>query len=149
MRIKGKVEQSCEWSSAFSYTISSYWKGSLRVTLDYGCQLTYMCVCACVCVCVCVCAFMCLNCHLLSTGKHSQDVLLYLKHFDLYVCVRVCACGWVWLDRIDTLYLALLFLIHSRLPYESFDFWMEWILECIVFFPHTFGSNWSYLRENE
>ena len=47
---------------------SSYWKGSLHVTLDYGCQLflhIYICVCACIyiyirvhvyiCVCVCVC----------------------------------------------------------------------------------------------
>ena len=33
IRIKGKLEQSREWISALPYT---YWKGSLRVTLDYG-----------------------------------------------------------------------------------------------------------------
>ena len=35
---------------------SSYWKGSLLVTLDYGRQLylLYMCVCTRACVCVCV-----------------------------------------------------------------------------------------------
>ena len=37
VRFKGKVEQSREWSSALPYTLcSSYRKGSLRVTLDYG-----------------------------------------------------------------------------------------------------------------
>ena len=38
---KGKVEQSREKSSALSLTLrcSSYWKGSFRVTLDYGRQL--------------------------------------------------------------------------------------------------------------
>ena len=42
VRIKGKVEQSRE-GVAPSPTpwCSSYRKGSLRVTLDYGCQLTY------------------------------------------------------------------------------------------------------------
>ena len=40
VRIKGKVEQSRERSTALSYTLcSSYQKGSLRVALDYGCQL--------------------------------------------------------------------------------------------------------------
>ena len=33
VKIKDKVEQSKEWSSTLPYT-SSYWKGSLRVTLD-------------------------------------------------------------------------------------------------------------------
>ena len=33
VRIKGKVEQSM---------CSSYWKESLQVALDYGCQLTYI-----------------------------------------------------------------------------------------------------------
>ena len=58
VRIKGKVEQSRE-GVAPSPTpwCSSYRKGSLRVTLDYGRQLylliyIYMCVCVCVCVCV-------------------------------------------------------------------------------------------------
>ena len=41
VRIKGKVEQSKE-SSALSYPrCSSYWKGSLLVTLDYGNQLYF------------------------------------------------------------------------------------------------------------
>ena len=41
VRIRGKVEQSREWSSTPSSTswCSSYWKGSLRVTLNKGCQL--------------------------------------------------------------------------------------------------------------
>ena len=63
VRIKGKVEQSRE-GVAPSPTpwCSSYRKGSLRVTLDYGRQLylyvyihiyKYICVCVCVCVCVC------------------------------------------------------------------------------------------------
>ena len=35
VRIKGKVEQSWEWSSALpTPRCSSYWKGSLWVTLD-------------------------------------------------------------------------------------------------------------------
>ena len=61
VRIKGKVEQSRE-GVAPSPTpwCSSYRKGSLRVTLDYGRQLylliyIYICVCVCVCVPVCVC----------------------------------------------------------------------------------------------
>ena len=37
-RIKGKVEQFREKSSALSY---SYWKGSLLVALDYGRQLYF------------------------------------------------------------------------------------------------------------
>ena len=61
VRIKGKVEQSRE-GVAPSPTpwCSSYRKGNLRVTLDYGRQLyftyiyiyiyIYMCVCVCVCV---------------------------------------------------------------------------------------------------
>ena len=36
VRIKGKVEQSRERSSALPYT---NWKGGLQVTLDYGRQL--------------------------------------------------------------------------------------------------------------
>ena len=37
VRFKGKVEQSWEWSSALPTPwCSSYRKGSLRVTLDYG-----------------------------------------------------------------------------------------------------------------
>ena len=37
VRFKGKVEQSREWSSALPTPwCSSYRKGSLRVTLDYG-----------------------------------------------------------------------------------------------------------------
>ena len=40
VRIKGKVEQSRDRSSAsLTPRYSSYWKGSLRVTLDYGRQL--------------------------------------------------------------------------------------------------------------
>ena len=41
VRIKDKVEQSREWSSTLPTTprCSSYWKGSLRVTLEYGRQL--------------------------------------------------------------------------------------------------------------
>ena len=35
VRIKGKVEQSRERSSVLPY---SYWKGNLRVALDYGRQ---------------------------------------------------------------------------------------------------------------
>ena len=36
VRIKSKVEQSREWSSTFpTLQCSSYWKGSLRVTLNY------------------------------------------------------------------------------------------------------------------
>ena len=38
VRIKGKVEQSSEWSSALPYTLM-YWKASLPVTFDNGCQL--------------------------------------------------------------------------------------------------------------
>ena len=44
VRIKGKVEQSKERSSALPYTCSSYRKGSLPVDLDYGHQL-YLFVC--------------------------------------------------------------------------------------------------------
>ena len=34
VKIKGKVEQSREWSSALPYTLcGSYWKGSLQVTI--------------------------------------------------------------------------------------------------------------------
>ena len=33
-QIKGKVEQSKEWNSALLYPCSSYWKGTLQVTLD-------------------------------------------------------------------------------------------------------------------
>ena len=39
VRIKGKVEQSREMSSALP--CSSYWKGSLLVALDYGRQLYF------------------------------------------------------------------------------------------------------------
>ena len=61
VRIKGKVEQSRE-GVAPSPTpwCSSYRKGSLRVTLDYGSQLyllIYIYICLCVCVCVCVWCF--------------------------------------------------------------------------------------------
>ena len=42
VRIKGKVEQSRERSSALPYT---YQKGSLQVTLDYGCQLYLLIIC--------------------------------------------------------------------------------------------------------
>ena len=43
IRIKSKVEQSRERSSALrTLQCSSYWKGSLRVTLDYGLRL-YSC----------------------------------------------------------------------------------------------------------
>ena len=42
VRIKGKVEQSRERSSALpTPRCSSYWKRSLWVVLDYGCQLYY------------------------------------------------------------------------------------------------------------
>ena len=43
VRIKGKVEQSRERSSAPHHTprCSSYWKGSLLVDLDYGRQLYF------------------------------------------------------------------------------------------------------------
>ena len=42
VRFKGKVEQSWEWSSAPPTPwCSSYRKGSLRVTLDYGRQLYF------------------------------------------------------------------------------------------------------------
>ena len=42
VRIKGKVEQSRERRSALSYTFgSSCQKGSLRVIIDYGCQLYF------------------------------------------------------------------------------------------------------------
>ena len=41
VHIKGKVEQSREKSSApTTPRCRSYWKGSLRVALDYGRQLT-------------------------------------------------------------------------------------------------------------
>ena len=39
VRIKGKVEQSWEWSSTPTPQCSSYWKGSLRVTLNKYSQL--------------------------------------------------------------------------------------------------------------
>ena len=42
VRIKGKVEQSRERSSALPTPLcSSYLKGSLLVDLDYGCELFY------------------------------------------------------------------------------------------------------------
>ena len=42
VRIKGKVKQFMERSSASPTTrSSSYWKGSLLVALDYGCQLSF------------------------------------------------------------------------------------------------------------
>ena len=43
VRIAGKVEQSRERSSALSYTsVHRFWKGSLRVALDYGHQLYFI-----------------------------------------------------------------------------------------------------------
>ena len=42
VRIKGKVEQSREKSSASLHLGVSYRKGSLRVTLDYGRQLYFL-----------------------------------------------------------------------------------------------------------
>ena len=39
IRIKSKVEQSWEWNSAPTTQCSSYWKGTLQVTLDYRHQL--------------------------------------------------------------------------------------------------------------
>ena len=43
VRIKGKVEQSRERSSALSYSrCSSYWKGSLLVALNYSRQLYFL-----------------------------------------------------------------------------------------------------------
>ena len=43
VRIKGKVEQSRKWvAPSPTHWCSSYRKGSLRVTLDYGRQLTYI-----------------------------------------------------------------------------------------------------------
>ena len=59
VRMKSKVEQSWERSSALPY--SSYWKGSLLVTLDYSHQLylltllrshIYIDICVCVYVCM-------------------------------------------------------------------------------------------------
>ena len=48
------------------------------------------------------------------------------------VYVYVCVC--VWLNRTFFIY----FLIDSfKFFYESFDFWMEWILESIIFFLST------------
>ena len=42
VRIKGKVEQFREKSSALLTTrCSSYWKGSLQVAFDKGCQLYF------------------------------------------------------------------------------------------------------------
>ena len=42
VRIKGKVEQSWERSyTHYTPQCCSYWQGSLRVTLNYSCQLTY------------------------------------------------------------------------------------------------------------
>ena len=44
VRIKGKVDQSREWSSSLpTPRCSCYWKGSLRVALDYGGQLYLLC----------------------------------------------------------------------------------------------------------
>ena len=44
VRIESKVEHSRERSSALpTPQCSSYWKGSLLVTLDYGRQLLYLC----------------------------------------------------------------------------------------------------------
>ena len=42
VRIKGKVEQSREGVAPSPTPCSSYWKGSLRVTLDYGRQLYFL-----------------------------------------------------------------------------------------------------------
>ena len=80
----------------------SYWKRSLRVTFDYGRQLTlhahthththqhkhththththiyiyiYVCVCGCVCMCVCVC--VCL--------KHFLDKIRYLDEPEIII----------------------------------------------------------------
>ena len=52
VRIKGKVEQSREGvAPSATPWCSSYRKGSPRVTLDYGRQLTYICVCVYLCLC--------------------------------------------------------------------------------------------------
>ena len=56
VRIKSKVEPSREGVAPSPTSwCSSYRKGSLRVTLDYGRQLYYLYVYIYMCVCVCVC----------------------------------------------------------------------------------------------
>ena len=64
VRIKGKVEPSREGVAPSPTSwYSSYRKGSLRITLDYGRQLftyiyIYVCVCVYVCARVCVCIYI-------------------------------------------------------------------------------------------
>ena len=100
VRIKGKVEQSRE-GVAPSPTpwCSSYRKGSLRVTLDYGRQLyfftyiyIYIYVCVCVCVCVCCCCCCCFSAFFYLSMFDS----IIKTHFFYIILLRSFQVSWWW-----------------------------------------------------
>ena len=75
---KGVVPSPTPWCS-------SYRKGILRVTLDYGCQL-YLLIVSCL------------------LRKHLVDTIIYIYiYIYIYVCVCVCVCVcvyWEWKSMI-------------------------------------------------
>ena len=84
VRIKGKVEQSRKGvAPSPTHWCSSYRKGSLRVTLDYGRQLYLLIyICVCVCVCVCVCIYTLKN---LYINKDNVNCIIYMGLLLVYL----------------------------------------------------------------
>ena len=78
---------------------SSYRKGSLRISLDYGHQLLYsLCTCACFCVCVYVC-ILGLICFLCLIFSHSWGCKIH----QLHLCRGVRPLqwvSWIWHETI-------------------------------------------------
>ena len=94
VRIKGKVEQSREGvAPSPTHWCSSYRKGSLRVTLDYGRQLyfTYIHI---IFISVYILKYICYLYIYLSDSVHRTLCLnfhIYLS-IDLFIYLRVCVC---------------------------------------------------------
>ena len=60
-----------------THLCSSYWKGSLRVTIDYGRQLYYIYIYICVCVCVCVCVEWLVGFYSISTFLGYMQIEIF------------------------------------------------------------------------
>ena len=99
VRIKGKVEQSRKGvAPSPTHWCSSYRKGSLRVTLDYGRQLYFTYVYTYVCVCVCAFGHHCFN--------------------ETYI----------WINRIDIFYLYIFVLILLSDRMDIIIFGWNWLI---------------------
>ena len=103
VRIKGKVEQSREGvAPSPTNWCSSYRKGSLRVTLDYGRQLYFTYIYIYIYVCVCVCVILQITIGAQLRNMHILICLIkciylfstFFMNFNmcLHMCVRECLC---------------------------------------------------------